>query len=322
MRTVFVCNTTYHLLITLVMLTEKEAQNGVIVLDSRLKHTDVYYHRLHEIFNIDVAICDYAQIYPTKASFLLNKTSIDMSQFVVKGDQVFVYNDANNFGYYLHKNKIPYILREDGYDFLKSPKLEDDTWIDDALFNIKRMIKGAPRAKGFSKFCKEFNVNSLDGVKKDSRSKKMTETSRTELFNQLSDEKKAKLFKLFDVAPLSIENNAALIITQPLYTQNIHVNQPEQQLEFYKEIVEKLQEQNYVVYIKVHPRDDLDYTVYPNVKILPAQVPLELIDLMLNTEFEIGITHSSTALAFVGKVKRKMILLLTEEFSKHNRIVI
>lgn len=64
------------------------------------------------------------------------------------------------------------------------------------------------------------------------------------------------------------------------------------------------------VYIKVHPRDDIDYTqFYKNIKILDKNIPMELLDVVLNRPFEEGFTHSSTTLRTLTSVKIKRTLL-------------
>ncbi|MGR1332735.1 glycosyltransferase family 52, partial [Streptococcus agalactiae] len=82
----------------------------------------------------------------------------------------------------------------------------------------------------------------------------------------------------------------------------------EEQFNFYKSIVDEYINKGYNVYLKVHPRDVVDYSKLP-VELLPSNVPMEIIELMLTGRFECGITHSSTALDFLTCVDKKITLV-------------
>ncbi|MBS4769558.1 hypothetical protein KG090_00085 [Carnobacteriaceae bacterium zg-ZUI240] len=322
MKEACVCNTQYHLLITLLMLDENHPENYRIILDNQIVNADKYQLKIQELFGIEVLICDIQKIYSNWKSLSLNKTDIVMDDYISNTNKFILYNDFTNFAYYLHKNKIPFVLREDGYNYQTIYNADEYTWLDEIKMAIKRRIKGIPRHKGYSKYCVEINVNSMNGIKKDSRYSKFMAESRGYFFDNMSKSMKENLFLLFDVQPIKIKGKSALVITQPLHVHNIYVYSEKEQFDFYHQIVTILKNDGYNVYIKIHPRDKIDYSRIASVEILESQIPLELMDLLMDRSFEIGITYSSTALSFVGKVDRKIILSKTEEFSKHNRIVI
>lgn len=321
MKTIFVCNTIYHILITLIFIKDKP-NNYCILIDEKFAKSLEYKNKITKIFNIETKVFSDQNIYPSGLKLALNHHSEFVSELIKEANKIYLFNDLTNFAYYLHKNKINFTLMEDGYNYQKMPDIDQYTILEKIIIFLKRKIKRIPMHRGYSKYCTEINVNSIDGIKKDTRYLKFMEMPRIPLFNKISDEKKEKLITLFNAKPLSIQENSAIVITQPLYKHNILVNSTKEQYNFYKEVISKLQEKNYTVYIKVHPRDDVNYMTIPNVTIIDPFIPLEIIDIVIDKDFEIGITHSSTALNFISCIKKRILLFAQEEFKTKQKITI
>lgn len=321
MKTIFVCNTIYHILVSLVFIKENIKQ-CCILIDEKLPKSKEYKVKISQIFNIETQTFSDKDIYKSGLALMINQYSPFIEKLVEKNQKIYLFNDLTNLAYYLHKNKIHFVLMEDGYNYQKMPDIDQYTTSQKILFAIKRVIKGIPKHRGYSKYCTEINVNCIDGIKKDNRYSKFREISRVHLFNEINNVKKEKIINLFDATPITLQENAAIVITQPLYKHNILVKSPQEQYKFYLEIIQKLHNQKYNVYLKIHPRDDINYTDIPNVTIINPFIPLEIVDIIINKQFEIGITHSSTALNFISCIKKRIFLFEQEKFKKNRKIEI
>lgn len=99
------------------------------------------------------------------------------------------------------------------------------------------------------------------------------------LWNKLSNEKQKEILNLFNVPLDNINFNSktALILTQPLYEDNLATLEDE--FKIYDEFFEKFKD--YEIIIKPHPRDKKDYEeIYPNVKVIDRYFPIELLSLI------------------------------------------
>ncbi|MGR1361111.1 glycosyltransferase family 52, partial [Streptococcus agalactiae] len=155
---------------------------------------------------------------------------------------------------------------------------------------------------------------SLVGLPHDIRSKKYKELPRKKLFDSLNKEQKSLIFKIFKTKPLTITPKSVLLLTQPLAQDKWYKTPTErfqsiqEQYDYFDDIVQEYRTLGYNVYLKVHPRDVVDYSKLP-VELLPSNVPMEIIELMSTGRFECGITHSSTALDSLTCVDKKITLV-------------
>lgn len=99
------------------------------------------------------------------------------------------------------------------------------------------------------------------------------------LWNDLSDEKQKEILELFNVNidNINFNENTALILTQPLYEDNLATLEDE--LKIYDEFFDKFKD--YEILIKPHPRDQKDYEkIYPHIKVIDKYFPIELLSLI------------------------------------------
>ncbi|MGM5669534.1 polysialyltransferase family glycosyltransferase [Enterobacter cloacae] len=102
------------------------------------------------------------------------------------------------------------------------------------------------------------------------------------------------------------DNNVkkAIVLTQPTYLYGIHTKDELASL-FNKEI-KKLKENNYDVYLKLHPREKEDIYIKENVQRINGRFPFELLA-VYNIQFDVGLTYNSTAINS-SLIKTKILL--------------
>ena len=155
-------------------------------------------------------------------------------------------------------------------------------------------------------------------VPKDERYHKFKEVPRKELFENITEERKQLILRVFDVEELSeVKDNSVLILTQPLSIDGL-MDSDDKQYGFYKRICDKYLSEGYEVYLKPHPRDTITYEKMNGVKLIAQTVPMELIEMVSDVEFERIITHSSTAINFLtcGKEKEVFYDFNTREYDE------
>ena len=317
MRNVYICHTNYHLLLSLIKLNIEDT-NDIVVFD--------------DIINVDRIIenveeyCPQIQIYIKKnsmyskfkkVSFKTKKVRRRLLKEIIyfkKFNNIYIFNDFTRVGVFLHQYKIPYDLLEDGYNYYSFIKKEP--------VNIKiilnYILKDIPFPRGNSKYCQSIEVNDISVVPKDKRYHKFKEVPRKDLFNNISEERKQLILRVFDVEELSeVTEKSVLILTQPLSIDGL-MNSDDKQYGFYKKICDKYLSEGYEVYLKPHPRDTITYEKMNGAKLIAQTVPMELIEMVSHVKFEQLITHSSTAINFLtcGREKEIFFNFNTREYNE------
>lgn len=301
MNNTYICYTIYHLLISLVNIFDNKNVDDKLIITTRIVDANIYKERICKYYpGIKVQIVD--DNYFKKTGLYYKKNTHKYFNELIKENNniINIFNDFTQIGYYLHRNKIEYKLQEDGCDCLKHPT----SIAPNKLKNkIKNLLTNTPRYHGFSKYCTTIYVNDLNGLPNDIRKNKYIKKSKKNMFYNISPEDKIKLLNIFNVQSLYIKEPAVLILTQPLEK---HFTTDESRYNFYKNIVHKYLSE-YNVYLKVHPRDNIDYSNL-GINIISRSIPVELLSFAIDKEFEIGVTYFSTALDSLDFVKSKVSL--------------
>ncbi len=126
---------------------------------------------------------------------------------------------------------------------------------------------------------------------------------------ELSDEDLEKIVRIFmGNEEICVEGKKKiLLITQPL-SEDGHMSEV-QKIKLYNDIL-KPYASEYSVFVKGHPRELTDYNGklnYPFTSI-PQGFPLEMFDLLKGIHFEAGITVSSSSLANIKCIDKKIML--------------
>ncbi|MBY5033786.1 glycosyltransferase family 52 protein [Streptococcus gallolyticus] len=309
-KKLYICGTEYQLLITL-LKTYQNSQIQIMVTFSMAKDRMLKLEK--HGYSIDCVDAYDFGINWRRGQF--NFLKDNMSHYFSDIKEVYIYMDHAVIGDYLRRKGILYHLIEDGLNYFQY-------YHEPACGNVyrSRIMKFLYRwtcqpsvGYGFSKLCKSIEVNSLKDLPIDSRRDKFFEVPRKDMFNSISPKLKEVLIDIYGLEKLLVDKNSVLILTQPLAhdrqyrTETESFQTDKEQFDFYKELVEKYQQKGATVYLKVHPRDKVDYSTLTAVRLLP-NIPMELLDMMCDTPFKIGVTHSSSAIKMLSCVEEKIIL--------------
>lgn len=323
MGRMYICVTPYQLLLTILKIEDSKSE---LVLQEGITDKEIISNLSKERIFKKIDILNML-IFDGVKKYIINKR--EMAGFITrfKGvDDIYTYNDHTPIGWILDKYKIKYNLIEDGYDFFsykyidfrnriftKKSTIQDYKDLLKHLFFLRRT-----KGPGFSKYCQSIEVNDISVVPKDERYHKFKEVPRKELFENITEERKQLILRVFDVEELSeVKDNSVLILTQPLSIDGL-MDSDDKQYGFYKKICDRYLSEGYEVYLKPHPRDTITYEKMNGVKLIAQTVPMELIEMVSDVEFERIITHSSTAINFLtcGKEKEVFYDFNTREYDE------
>ena len=298
MRKVFICSTYYHLLIAICKIKITD-DNTILVFTDIFKDNRIIDNLNNNELNIKIEK-KVEYIYKNMGVFF---TSLKEKSFFEQFDMIYIFNDNTYIGHFLHRSKLGYHLVEDGYNYFSHFKRENYT----IKRLLKKFLKNIPLPRGNSKYCQSIEVNDISVVPKDERYHKFKEVPRKELFENISEERKQLILRVFGVEELSgVTDKSVLILTQPLSLDGL-LNTDEKQYGFYKKICDKYLSEGYEVYLKPHPRDTITYEKINGVNLIAQTVPMELIEMVSDVKFERLITHSSTAINFLACGREKEI---------------
>ena len=101
------------------------------------------------------------------------------------------------------------------------------------------------------------------------------------LWNNLSKIEQEKILEIFNVNIEGVDFNkkTALLLTQPLSESTAIDITEEEELNIYKEIIDKFKD--YQIILKPHPRDTKDFKkIFPNVKVIDKSFPVEILTMI------------------------------------------
>ena len=318
-ETLYIFNTQYQFLIALIKVKENGTDSLAIVnrrLDERIQRILIKENIVKDIIHIDESIFAFCKSMPQR-----RELKIRLKNF----DKVNIFIDHFTIGAYLDKYKIPYNTIEDGYNFFmyeyrdfREKLFTKEATVQDYKEFIKHILFCKKNKPGFGKYCQSIEVNDISVVPKDERYHKFKEVPRKELFENISEERKQLILRVFGVEELSeVQDKSILILTQPLSMDGL-LNSDDKQYGFYKRICDKYLSKGYEVYLKPHPRDSITYRNINGIKLIAQNVPMELIEMVSDVKFERIITHSSTAINFLtcGKEKEIFFDFNTREYDE------
>ena len=318
-ETLYIFNTQYQFLIALIKVKDDGTDSLAIVnrrLDERIQRILIKENIVKDIIHIDESIFAFCKSMPQR-----RELKIRLKNF----DKVNIFIDHFTIGAYLDKYKIPYNTIEDGYNFFmyeyrdfREKLFTKEATIQDYKEFIKHILFCKKNKPGFGKYCQSIEVNDISVVPKDERYHKFKEVPRKELFENISEERKQLILRVFGVEELSeVQDKSILILTQPLSMDGL-LNSDDKQYGFYKRICDKYLSKGYEVYLKPHPRDSITYRNINGIKLIAQNVPMELIEMVSDVKFERIITHSSTAINFLtcGKEKEIFFDFNTREYDE------
>lgn len=210
--------------------------------------------------------------------------------------KIYVFCDSDPIGYYLNQNKIYYHALEDGLNCLVH--FDAARYDNRGNFKLKAFLSKKLNLifvqNGYGKYCMDMEVNSISAIALPCPYYK--EVPRQRYVDALTREDKDLILQAFvrDMDGLrqkieecneteGQERNKILILTDPLCTLDVRE-------QIFKDIVEEYEKQGQI-FIKPHPRDELDYRkVFPDYPMFDATVPMEMLNFFEGLHFELVVT--------------------------------
>lgn len=222
--------------------------------------------------------------------------------------EVYVYCDSDPIGYYLNVNRIKYHALEDGLNCLKN--YDSARYDNRGHFGLKAFLSERLNLifiqNGYGKYCIDMEVNDISLLKYSYR--KYIEQPRHKLVEGLTKEDKEIILQAFirdmDRLKAQIEESnqvgdKILILTDPLCTLDIRER-------IFRDII-AMYEKEGTVFLKPHPRDELDYRkLFGEYPQFDATVPMEMLNFFPGLRFKkvVAVLTEVKAIQFADEVVR------------------
>lgn len=222
---------------------------------------------------------------------------------------VYVFCDADPIGYYLNQNRIYYHSVEDGLDTLRS--VVQAKYDNRTHFALKKFMSMKLNLifirDGYSKYCLDMEVNNRSLVDDDFY--KYKEVPRNALIDALGPKEREIIIQTFvrNVDELrerirGIDKKAknVLILTEPLCTLDVRER-------IFRDLIATYEKEG-MVFLKPHPRDELDYpTVFASCPQFDRTIPMEIFNFFDDIQFD-KLVSVYTELGSVRFAKEKVYL--------------
>lgn len=321
-RNLYICATYYHILVSL-MRKVVDGSPSDIIIDSCVPNAQSIINKLVKYKAFDGILYfdrNLFKEYPTNCSKFLrllnehwyNKTVINNTFDIPIQEykKVYIFNDRTPMGRFLVDMKVHYTLLEDGTNYFTD--IRRVNYRTNIQENVMRMLDPNPPLKrkigrklnmgyvslGQNKYCDEIVV-----AKKENlfipMNDKVTETTINDLADRLSVEQKQFIFDVFfdgsNLDDLDCSEKKVLILTCPLRVEAF-VKSDKQQIEIFRGLAEKYQNEGYKVYFKPHPRDEIDYSKFiDNIVMLEKLFPIEILSFSGKLRFDLAVSYNSSA---------------------------
>lgn len=201
---------------------------------------------------------------------------VDFAQY----EDIYVFCDIDPIGYYLNWKHIPYHAVEDGLNTLKY--IDGARYENRGFFKLKAFMSSKLNLifvqNGYGKYCIDMEVNDISAI--EYPCKKYVEVSRQTLADHLTAEGKDIILKAFvrDLEAMkrkiqkSVGTEKILILTEPLCDLQTRER-------IFRDLIKEYRTEG-EIYIKPHPRDELDYrTLFAEYEQFDGEVPMEVLNL-------------------------------------------
>ena len=281
-------NTLYGLLISMLILKEKEnIIEYIFPIDFDKKI-------IKKLYKKNYKISDYGSI--KKGIYSYYKTLILNS---LKKEDIVVYGN-DHLDIAIPYRKYPFYLIEDGllnYTYHKNGYKKRGI-----KEKIKRLIKLMPSDKkcyGLHKNIKKIYLTGLAPIPKEIEDK-VEIINLKELWNKKTLEEQNEILDIFSfnqAIKQEIKGKDIILFTQPLSEDNVITE--EEKIDIYLKIIKKYSKERLI--IKTHPREKTNYReIFKEYLVLDNPFPFEILNL-LDVKFSKAITIFSTAALGLGK---------------------
>ena len=316
---IFICETYYHLLISLIKNIHCRNKNDLIIFGDRLDNSLVdnkilisYLTESHIFKNIYVLnykpyfkrYSHYGVLYQIHRYRFIKYIKKNIKKRLIGYQQIYLFNDISTIGKCVNKLHKKYILLEDGLDCFQNN--HNVIEMNSSLKKVIKQILYGSSQLGQSKNIEYIEVNNKNNIF--IKNKKILESKKENMFNALSLKDKQLISNIFSSQiNLNCKVNYSLMITQPLYNDGL-LSSLDEQISIYQYIANHyLKKENLI--IKTHPRENIDYLSYfPNAIILDKNFPIEIISFQNKINFHKIITVSSTSIEMIHNCQQKLKL--------------
>lgn len=222
--------------------------------------------------------------------------------------EVYVYCDSDPIGYYLNQNKIRYHALEDGLNCLKN--FDAARYDNRGHFKLKVFLSMYLNLifvqNGYGKYCLDMEVNDISLIKHPCP--RYIQQSRQALADRLTAEDKSLILQAFirdretlerQIEESGLVGDKILILTDPLCTLDVRER-------IFRDIIDRYQQEG-TVFLKPHPRDELDYReLFGEIPQFDATVPMELLNFFPGLRFRkaVAVLTEIKAIQFADEVVR------------------
>ena len=331
---IYVCHTYYHVYVTFLkelrLPKEKRGQATLVLsklsidfekLKERVESTGLFeevyeFDEKHESFFSELAQYRkntgnliknlWNRILFTKKFAKLQAPYIPVNFKEYK--EVYVYCDSDPIGFYLNQNRIKYHALEDGLNCLKN--CDTARYDNRGHFKLKVFMSQKLNLifiqNGYGKYCIDMEVNDISAIKHPCP--KYIEQPRQELVERLTQEDKEIILQAFirDMPRLKAQieesnqvGDKILVLTDPLCTLDIRER-------IFRDIIEECEKEG-TVFLKPHPRDELDYRkLFAEYPQFDATVPMEMLNFFPGLRFKkvVAVLTEIKAIQFADEVVR------------------
>ncbi|MFD0963006.1 polysialyltransferase family glycosyltransferase [Pseudofulvibacter geojedonensis] len=174
---------------------------------------------------------------------------------------------------------------------------------------LKRTLMGYPLLMGYDKQVKEVLVQQPTDMQDPFLRAKSVKLDLNYLQSSLTEEEISNISKCFGLTSELTDKNQekAIILTQPLIEAGFKVTK-EEMIAIYQDMINDAKEKGLKVYLKMHPREEIDYNLAfkkEKVIVLPKLLPIELINLDNSIKFQEAYTICSGSIDNLINVKNK-----------------
>ncbi len=332
---VYVCHTYYHVYITFLKELKRKSQGETRKADLILSKMSTNFENLkarvestglfERVFEFDEknesCFPELAEYRKNTGSFLGNLKNrmrftkryaqlqepylpVEFGEY----EDIYVYCDSDPIGYYLNQNRIYYHALEDGLNCLKN--YDAARYDNRGNFKIKMILSRYFNLifiqNGYGKYCLDMEVNDISVLKYSCP--RYIEEPRHLLVERLTKEDKDLILQAFirDKERLEAQieeanklGNKILILTDPLCTLDIRER-------IFRDIIAGYESEG-TIFIKPHPRDELDYrTLFADYSQFDATVPMEMLNFFPGLRFSkvVAVLTEIKAIQFADELVR------------------
>lgn len=222
-------------------------------------------------------------------------------------EDIYVFCDSDPIGYYLNVHKIYYHALEDGLDCIRY--YDTARYDNRGHFKLKAWMAARNLIfiqNGYAKYCLDMEVNDISAIRYPCP--RYIEQSRQELVDELEEGDKDLILQAFirDKAGLERQiqesgevGDKILILTDPLCTLEVRER-------IFRDIIRMFEPEG-TIFIKPHPRDELDYrSLFAEYPQFDATVPMEMLNFFPGLRFKkaVAVLTEIKAIRFADQVVR------------------